>query len=82
MSNEQRQQKATNLIKTANESLADFALEVFERARQLQNQRTGLMSNQDAMKMASIEYFAKGLADINNVTRIRGFSGERQKMSR
>jgi hypothetical protein len=47
-----------------NEVLADFALQIFERARQLQHERTGLMSNKDAMEKASLEVATKALADI------------------
>jgi hypothetical protein len=59
--NSNEQQQKTDLKKSANDALADFALEIFERARQLQHERTGLLSNQDTMKMAALEYFAMGL---------------------
>jgi len=50
-----------------NEILAHFSLQIFKRARELQKQRTGLMSDNDAMSKASLEVFEKAVSDIRNV---------------
>lgn len=59
--------KTATTANNDNDVLAEFALQLFERSRELQKQRSGLLSNRDAMKMASFQAFAKGVDDINNV---------------
>jgi hypothetical protein len=57
-------EKANNhLIRTkeANEALAEYHLEVYSRARQFQAMRSGLLSNEDAIRIATFEHFSKGL---------------------
>ena len=63
--------------KSASERLANFSLQVFERTRQLQRERTGLLLNQDGMKIAVMQCFEKAVADINlSIAHIRLFAGE------
>ena len=75
--NNNNRQKPDLTKRSANDALADFALEIFERVRQLQHERTGLLSSQNAVKMAAMEYFEIGLTNINNsIAAVRLFAGE------
>lgn len=59
------------------EDLANFNLEVYSRARQLQNLRSGLLSNSDALRTATFEHFSKGLIAINSaLEHARLFGGD------
>ena len=59
------------------EDLANFNLEVYSCARQLQNLRSGLLSNSDALRTATFEHFSKGLIAINSaLEHARLFGGD------
>lgn len=68
-----------------NEALADFALQIFERARQLQHERSGLMSNSDSMEKASLEVAARAIADLRNLiefTRLFGLDAANEQIKK
>lgn len=47
--------------KSRDEALVEYHLDVYSRARQLQAMRSGLLSNEDAIRIATFEHFSKGL---------------------
>lgn len=71
MKHHQQQQR------TRDEELADFHIAVYSRARELQFQRTGLLSNSDAVRIATFEHFCAGMLAIkNSVDHVRLLGGE------
>ncbi len=52
--------------KATNEALAEFHLEIFSRDRQLQLDRSGLLSNSDAIRIATFKHFSKCVKAVNN----------------
>jgi hypothetical protein len=52
--------------KASNEAIAEFHLEIFSRGRQLQLDRSGLLSNSDAIRIATYEHFSKCVKAVNN----------------
>jgi hypothetical protein len=68
---------SSNIRKAKNEDLAEFHLAVFSRARQLQHERTGLLSNENAIRAATWEYFMGGVAAIkNSIAHMKLFGGD------
>lgn len=69
-----KQQEQSN---TRDEELASFHIAIYGRARELQCQRTGLLSNSDSIRIATFEHFAAGLLAVKNaVEHARLLGGE------
>ena len=58
------------------DELANFHLEIYQRARKLE-MRSGLLSNSNALRIATFEHFSKGMVAINNaIAHVKLFGGE------
>lgn len=66
-----------NYRKARDEQLAHFHLKVYSRARELQKESIGLLSDENAVKLATWERFTQAVITIKNcMTHMRLFGGE------
>ncbi|HEY1211541.1 MAG TPA: hypothetical protein VGE82_01200 [Nitrososphaera sp.] len=67
----------TERNRPSDDELANFHLEIYQRARKLQEMRYGLSSDSNALRIATFEHFSKGMVAINNaIAHVKLFSGK------
>ena len=66
-----------NARKAKNEELAEFHLAVYSRAREMQRLRSGLLSNYNAVRLTTWEFFVNAVTTISNcINHIHVFAKE------